>query len=157
MQRYHNLMASKQEERSKGGKFRILMLVDSGASDHVVPANEIPGIETVAGEASKKQVHYVAADGGRIPNLGEQHLQLIMADNKRVRVTFQVADVTRPILSVSRLSEAGHKVSFSKEGGTITHGVSGAVIPFTRFKGVYVLEAWVDEPVAGFPRQATRR
>ena len=78
-------------------------MVDSCASDHVIPAKEVPCASTVPGKAFKKRVNYVAADGGRIPNLGEEHLNLVLADAHRAKVAFRVADVTRPILSVSKL------------------------------------------------------
>ena len=42
--------------------------------------------------------------------------------------TNQLADVTRPILSVARLPEGGHAVRFTKEGGTITHKESGKIL-----------------------------
>ena len=71
--------------------------------------------------------------------------------------TFQVADVTRPILSVARLTESGHQVRFTKEGGSICNRTTGKEVNFVRFRGVYVLEAWIsDKPgTTGFTRQVT--
>ena len=137
------------------------MLVDSGAADHVIPGSEIPMVPIVDGECSKAGVHYTTADGGRIPNLGEQTLQLVTKTGQRVHTVFQVADVTRPILSVARLAEVGHQVRFHKNGGGIIHKQTGKEIVFERHRGVYVLEATVEFPMdssrsrePGFARQA---
>ena len=88
---------------------------------------------------------------GGIPNLGEQSLQLEIKTGQTVNVVFQVADVTRPILSVARLTEVGHQVRFHKNGGSIVHKQTGKEIAFERHRGVYVLEATVVFPSNAAP------
>jgi hypothetical protein len=68
--------------------------------------------------------------------------------------TFQVAAVTRPILSVSRICERGNEVEFSRDGkgGVIRHVKTQKEIPFIKKNGIYVLKLWIPRP-AGFTRQ----
>eukprot|EP00969_Alexandrium_andersonii_P279162 12338891-Alexandrium_andersonii.AAC.1 len=50
-------------------------------------------------EASRKGVRYLAADGWRIPHLGEVRLGFLTKEQHRCRITFQVAEVKRPLLA----------------------------------------------------------
>eukprot|EP00969_Alexandrium_andersonii_P206619 9128240-Alexandrium_andersonii.AAC.1 len=50
------------------------MAIDSGAAASVMPEKYLNGHEVLPGEASCKGARYLAADGGRIPNLGEVEL-----------------------------------------------------------------------------------
>eukprot|EP00969_Alexandrium_andersonii_P291793 12896093-Alexandrium_andersonii.AAC.1 len=63
-------------------------------------------------EASRKGVHYLAADGGRVPNLGEVHLGFFTKEKHRCRITFQVADVKRPLFAVGTPTKAGNDAHF---------------------------------------------
>ena len=128
--------ASRQYEGFK----KLEVLVDSGAAASVMPQRYVEDREVTKGEAAKRGVHDVAADGGRIPNLGEVRVNLLTKEREKASVTFQVADVHKPILSVGALTAQGHRVGFTKEGGTITMARSGKRIAFQRRDGVYKLE-----------------
>ena len=67
-------------------------------------------------------------------------MNLLTKEKEKATVTFQVADVHKPILSVSALTAHGHNVGFTKDGGTITLARSGRRIAFQRRDGVYKLE-----------------
>ena len=98
--------------------------------------------------------NYVGADRGTFPNLGEQKLRLSMNSEGTaagsVACTFQLADIAKPVLSVSKLTENGCGVKFTKRGGTITTA-SGMRVPFQRKGGVYVLTADVGPWSGGAP------
>eukprot|EP00975_Prorocentrum_lima_P038678 8123924-Prorocentrum_lima.AAC.1 len=85
-------------------------------------------------------VSYLAADGGRIPNLGEAQLGLVTKERHRCRITFQVADVKRPLLAVSTLTRAGNDVYFTSSGGRIVNRVTKREIVFKRIGGIYLLD-----------------
>ena len=55
----------------------------------------------------------------------------------------QVAEVSRPILSVIRLTESGKDVTFRKNGGTIRDPRTNMTTDFERKHGVYILRMWV--------------
>ena len=119
---------------------KVEVLVDSGAAASVMPERYVEDHEIVKGEAARKGVHYVAADGARIPNLGEVKVRLLTKEKEKPTVTFQVADVHKPILSVAALTAQGHKVNFQRDGGAIILFRSGREIAFQKREGVYKLE-----------------
>eukprot|EP00969_Alexandrium_andersonii_P302731 13382000-Alexandrium_andersonii.AAC.1 len=53
------------------GYAKVQVAIDSGAAASVMPEKFLAGHRVVPGEACKRGTHYLAADGGRIPNLGE--------------------------------------------------------------------------------------
>ena len=66
-------------------------------------------------------------------------------------MTFQVAKVTKPLCSVSKICEKGHTVVFDESGSYIKHKKTGAVIQLKKERGVYVMDAaimgqmsWMD-------------
>lgn len=62
-------------------------------------------------------------------------------------INFQVTSVDRPLIAVSKLTAAGHRVSFGPESGVFTHGITGKTTKFTEKNGVYVLRMWVPRSV----------
>ena len=48
--------------------------IDSGAADHVMPVGWVNSVKKEESEGSKKGLHYVAASGQRIPNVGQQRV-----------------------------------------------------------------------------------
>eukprot|EP00969_Alexandrium_andersonii_P133168 5889333-Alexandrium_andersonii.AAC.1 len=56
------------------GHVKVQLAIDSGAAASVMPERLLSGHEVVTGEAAQKGTRYLAADGGRIPNLGEAEL-----------------------------------------------------------------------------------
>eukprot|EP00969_Alexandrium_andersonii_P183373 8102989-Alexandrium_andersonii.AAC.1 len=53
------------------GYVKVQLAIDSGTAASVMPERLLCGHEVVAREAAQKGTRYLAADGGRIPNLGE--------------------------------------------------------------------------------------
>ena len=117
----------------------IKAVVDSGAEDTVTAPGVFTG-EVVPSPMSREGKNYRAANSTRIPNLGQLMVHFEDAAGRACGMPFQVADVERPLVSVSRLTQAGHRVSFEGSTGTITHEASGRVLPLRREGGVYVLE-----------------
>ena len=67
-------------------------------------------------------------DGGTIPNLGQKHLNL--ADNvvgSDVQSIFQIAAVTRPLMSVGRICDEGHNITFDNICAVVRDRGSGVV------------------------------
>ena len=67
---------------------------------------------------SRAEQHFLGAGGHRMPDRGQLRLDLT-ADNWRrgrdIKATFQVAKVTRPLMSVSKICDAGFSVKFAKD------------------------------------------
>ena len=105
--------------------------------------------------------NYVSASDDLIPNLGEQVLDVETLDGREGQVKYQIADVARPLNSVSEICDAGgvngQHVIFGRWGGAIINLDTGRQVPFPREDGIYNLEFWVkprggDPAASVFPR-----
>ena len=65
-------------------------------------------------------------DGGTIPNLGQSQLNLSDESIGRdIQSVFQVAAVTRPWMSVGKICDEGHSVTFNAIMAVV-HGADGS-------------------------------
>ena len=139
----------------KDGWVKVKGVMDSGASESVAPPTMCPHYEITPSPGSVAGQEYVSASDDRIPNLGEQVLSIVTADGKEGTVKYQVADVSRPLNSISEICDAGGEggqhVIFGKHGGMIVNLETGRQTPFAREEGVYTLDFWVTPK--GFRRQ----
>ena len=69
---------------------------------------------------------------------------------------FQVAGISKPWVSVSRLIGEGWRVVFDIEGSYLLHKVSKRKIMMDRTRGVFTVEAYVEpaDKAPGFRRPA---
>ena len=95
--------------------------IDSGAAECVIPVSCIPDVPIAESEGSKKGVHYVAAGGARIPNIGQKRVVFATPQGQVSAMTFQVADINKPLASVSKICKKGHRVVFDDDGSYIEH------------------------------------
>jgi hypothetical protein len=133
---------------SEGGH-ELTITIDSGASENVIGPNMLPSVPVVESEGSKEGVMYVTANGTVMPNRGEQHVHVMTKEGHKCMLNMQVTDVKKPLMSVARICDAGHEVTFTSGGGMIKHVKSGQVTKFNRVDNVYRLK--VDLP-SGFAR-----
>ena len=59
-----------------------------------------------------------------------------------VDVLFQIADVSKPLVSVPAICERGNRVIFGKSGGVIQNIQTGHETPFYRQDGIYIYISW---------------
>ena len=133
----------------------IEAVVDSGAEDSVAPPGLFPG-DVLPSPMSREGRRYRAANGSPIPNLGQTLAHFWDANGAVCGIPFQVAQVERPLISVSRMAAAGCRVSFEGDTGEILHVASGRRLPLVRRNGVYVLELRVI-PASGKDHGLGRR
>jgi len=69
------------------------------------------------------------------------------------RIAFQCADLHKPLLSVSRLSDQGYECTLGKLGGVLRDVDTGDMIPLHRRDNLYVMRAWIKQDESGFTRQ----
>ena len=132
----------------ESAEYIIEAVVDSGAEDSVTPPGVFVG-EVTTSAMSRAGRKYRAANGSPIPNLGQTVAYFRDAGGRACGIPFQVAQVDRPLVSVSRLAAAGCKVSFQEDTGEILHVSSGRSLPLIRKNGVYILEMRVGGGSAG--------
>ena len=141
----------------------VELLVDSGAVDNVGDPRAFPEYKLRESDGSRNGLHYLAANNGKIRNEGELNLSCRSDDGMPFKLKMQGAAVSRPILSVIRLTESGKDVVFKKNGGIIRDPETGVTARFKRKNGIYVMGVWIKtgpdcaantgNPKAGFARQ----
>ena len=133
------------------------IILDSGASDHVAAREGIPGYVVEESPGSRAGRHYTGASGHRIANEGQASvLMALPAGEGRandVKSTIQVANVTRPLMSVSKICANGMSVLCKKDCALILDKHDKVVGKFEQRNGLYTATVQVRNPKAqGFPR-----
>ena len=91
---------------------------------------------------------YRAANGSRLPNLGQQVASFRTPEGLSRSLRFQIAGVERPLISVAQLAKTGHRVEFGADEGHIVHVPSGQRLRLQRTGGVYLLRMLVRDPAS---------
>ena len=61
------------------------------------------------------------------------------------KVNFQVAEVHKPLLSITRVADMGYDCVLGKDGGYLIDQSSGERIPLYRKDNLYILKAWIKQ------------
>ena len=123
----------------------IELTVDSGAADTVAPEDALENFDVDTSEASEEG--FVVADGTKIPNLGKKRGLLATKDWSIPRnIAFPIAPVHKTLLSVSKLTENGHRVVFEPDNAYMEDMKSEERTQLIKRNGLYVLRAWVRQP-----------
>jgi hypothetical protein len=138
-----NAVGLKRGEEEWQGYKKIEVLVDSGAVENVANSQHLSGYPVAESVGARSNLHYLVEDGGRIPNLEEQRVKVITEEGHLCGLTFQTADLTRPILRLSKMTNRGHDVQFHKKGGAIANSITGQVARFAKAKGAYIVTMWL--------------
>lgn len=102
--------------------------LDSGSVVHVCAPADCPGYLLQESPGSGRGQEFLMGDDGTIANLGQKQLYLAESTGgSDVQSIFQIAAVTRPLMSVGKICDEGHSVTFnnvcavvnSKEGQEI--------------------------------------
>ena len=137
---------------------QIPCAVDSGACAHVVPPN-VFGIQNIK-EAQHKG-KYFGADGTPIDEFGQLTINAVLDEGSEMKTTFDVAKITRPLLSVNQITQNGHQVIFGLKDSYIKLMGSSKRIPMRAEGRLYMLDMWVKIPASlaeksPFVRQVTQ-
>ena len=127
----------------------IEVAADSGASEHVAADTDAPTYQVEESAGSRSGQHFVGAGGHRMANRCQMKLNM-RADNGRngrdVRTTFQVARVTRPLISVSKICDAGMSMKFTSTMAVIEDSKGKEVCRFLRKGGLYIASMKLRSP-----------
>ena len=61
------------------------------------------------------------------------------------RIVFQVADVHKPILSITACADMGYDCFLGKEGGSLRDRETGEIIPLERKHTLYTMKMWIRQ------------
>jgi hypothetical protein len=126
--------------------------LDSGSVVHVCAPEDCPGYSCRDSPGSRRGQEFLMGDGGTIPNLGQSALKLSDGD-RDIQSVFQIAAVTRPLMSVGRICDEGHTVTFSSVMAVVKSKDGDELCRFHRKDGgLYVAKLKLRSP-AGFGGQ----
>ena len=129
--------------------------IDSGAAESVMPVDMLKEIQLRESEGSRKGISYIAANGGRMPNMGERKVHFKTDTGSESSVVFQVTHARKPLASVSKIVRKGNRVIFDAQGSYIENVSTGKRIGLHEENGTYHLDVeFVLKPESGFTRQA---
>ena len=119
----------------------ITAVVDSGSVRPVIPPDVLPEIKVQPTEESKSGHSFRGAkkNGTPIRNLGEQVVLGITAEGQRRKMRWTVSDVRKPLISVTKLEEAGNEIVLGKRP-RIVHLKTGQATNLKKQSGVYTLD-----------------
>ena len=124
--------------------------LDSGACENVIDAEDAPGYLVIESAGSKRGQNFVVGDGGRLPNEGQVELNMEShiegRANVPVRVNYQVAGVSRPLMSVAKVCAQGHTCVFTKEGAKVMDDRQRTIGEFKQKGGLYVSTMTLKAP-----------
>jgi hypothetical protein len=118
----------------------VTITADSGAGNHIINKLDIGGYQkhVEPSPASRAGKGFVAANDHRIPNEGQVALRFQGEDagDEMINSVFQVAEVNRPLMSIGRICDQGHKVMFdSDRAEVICKKTNKVVMVFKRKNG----------------------
>ena len=119
--------------------------VDSGSTENVVGSEMLRSVATVPG--GKKGVQYEVANGVLVENEGEKKVFIETEEGAKKALTFQVTDVSKPLLSVRKVIRNGHRVVFQEGDSYIEDLRTGDKMTLKDKGGMFVLKMWAK---AGF-------
>ena len=141
----------------KNGWRMISAVVDSGAVRPVLPSDvslEIK-VEDTAESRSGHSFSGAGKNGKPIPNLGQVKFVGVTMEGHKRQMTWTVASVRKPLISVSKLEDAGNDVTFGKDP-RIVNAKTGQVTKMRRQGGVYVVDLWVKVGNSGGYQEGTK-
>ena len=125
--------------------------VDSGAGDNVLAAVDVKGHKIEESPALRRGQQFNGAGGHVMANEGQIILEFLApsegGQHNTVDATWQVADVCRPLLSVSKICDkAKHTVTFDAKKAIARDAKGRIVCVFQRKGNLYIGRMKVRNP-----------
>ena len=95
---------------------------------------------------SRAGLKYAAANNHKMENEGEQDVKFTSREGVRAAMTFQIAKVTRPLMSVSKICDSGMTAEFDKTKAVVRDSQGKTVCIFQRGGGLYVCRMPLKPP-----------
>ena len=122
---------------------------NSVAVVHVCGPGDCPRCSLEESPGSRRGQEFLMGDGGTIPNLGQKRLNLFDEPiSKPIASVSQIAAVTRPLMSVGRVCDEGHNVTFDVEKVVVRSSAGDELRRFVRTAGgFYVAKLKLKNPM----------
>ena len=134
-----------EKEEVWNGWTKMILTLDSGACESVLPSGSISRIPLRESKGSKEGLTYVVANGEEIPNEGEKRMMAWGQDNVLRSLTMQAAQVNKPLLAVRKVTQGGNRVVMDENRSYIQDKKTGTIVPVHHRDGVYHVVLWVKD------------
>jgi hypothetical protein len=130
----------------------ILLTLDSGCCEHICDMADAPGYAHVlhpsAGSTAGQR--FIVGNGEKVHNKGQVKLRMKSTDASGFLMSsvFQVAEITRPLMSVSRVCDQDMVCIFEKTHARIVDKEGKQVARFERDGGLYTCTMKLRQPDA---------
>ena len=101
-------------------------------------------IHAVEASSPDPELTYKLADGSYIPNKGRKVFKAVTDEGWERKLTTQVTDVDRPLLSVSAIVKGGKRVVFDPRGSFMEDS-DGQRIAMEERNGLFTLRMWIPK------------
>jgi hypothetical protein len=133
----------------------VEMTLDTGATVHAADREDLPCHVIEESPGSRAGQQFQAAGGKLIPNEGQAIVEMLApGTDSELVCSIQIAKVTRPLLSVTKMTESGKiSVLCKKEEALVLDENNKVLARFTRKGGLYTAIMRVRNPrFQPFPR-----
>ena len=142
---------NKLEDHEEPEFIEVDVTMDTGAESCVLSPEDVPTHVVRPSKGSKAGQRFQAVGGKLIDNEGEVTLDMVAPaegeTTTELTATFQVAKVTRPLLSVTKVCDTGgFDVLCRREAAYILDGQQRVVAKFARRGGLYVARMRIRNP-----------
>ena len=131
--------------------------LDSGSQEHVCDEVDCPGYMLEDSPGSSRGQCFIVGDGGRLANRGQMRLNMqpLNDSNQPLQSIFQIAKVTRPLMSVGKTCDNGMEILFTEERAVVRDKRDGSELCVFERKpgGLYIWKFRLKAPSPGFARQ----
>ena len=126
----------------------IQMTLDTGATVHAMDKLDLPGFVIEESAGSRAGQKFQAAGGKLIDNEGQVQIAMLApGTNQELICNIQIAKVTRPLLSVTKMTESGKvKVVCTKDVAEIQDLNGKVLATFEKSGGLYTAMMRVRNP-----------
>ena len=135
-------------QQTRPGHRLVEGVFDTGAVHSCTPPGIFAG-EVRPSKMSRAGKKYRGPDNSPIPNLGQLDVRFTTDEGVQTGLTFQVANIERPLIAGTHVTAAGNEVTLRETEGVITNIKSGRQIKLHKRGGddggVYVFRMWVPD------------
>ena len=139
----------------------FFLTLDSGCCDHIVDMAEVPGYAAVLhpSPGSQRNQQFVVGNGERVANRGQIKLRMKAKDEHGLLMSsvFQVVEITRPLMFVSRICDQDMVCIFEKTHARVVDSDGNTAARFDRDCGSYTCTMKLRRPEARNERDFARQ
>ena len=84
--------------------------------------DDAPDYHIMTPSGPQRNSKYILPNGEIVENEGEKHVRVKTKEGHRCMIKMQVTQVRKPLMSVGKVCDEGHRVIFEQQGGIYRRG-----------------------------------